>query len=184
MKPEVLNRLQIRRPIVFTVLTAVMMAGMLTSCRKTDEIPPVNQQFTLAPDFSLKTLDGDTLSLLDLKNNVVVLYFLGYGCIYSKTSAPEIQTRLVVPYSFRSDYRVAGLDIWNGTLAEVESFRNATGFQVPLLMNASSVSDAFGIKIDRLVVIDQMGYIRFTGTRSAILDIDEVKSIVNKLFEQ
>lgn len=32
-----------------------------------------------APEFTLNTLDGDTLSLSDYQGKVVFLYFFGYG---------------------------------------------------------------------------------------------------------
>jgi hypothetical protein len=77
---------------------------------------------------------------------------------------------------------IAGLDMWNGTIAAVEAFRSSTGLSSPLLLNASGVAGDYKTTNDRLIVIDKMGYIRFKGNQSAIKDLDAVKMKVNELL--
>lgn len=166
------------------IITAILTVGPLSSCKKEEEekLIPADTLTTMATDFKLKTLSGDSLGLADINNKVVVLFFFGYSCSHCKTSAPEIQGNLVTPYASRTDYAIAGLDMWNGTSAAVEAFRSSTGLSSPLLLNASGVAGDYKTTNDRLIVIDKMGYIRFKGNQSAIKDIDAAKMKVNELL--
>ena len=168
-------------PIMVMMIT-ISSIGPFSSCKKTEEPIPADTVKTIAKDFKLKTLSGDSLGLMDMNNKVVVLFFFGYSCSYCKTSAPEIQGNLVMPYASRNDYVIAGLDMWNGTTAAVEGFRTSTGLSSTLLLKASGVSGDYNTTNDRLIVIDKMGYIRFKGNQSAIKDIDAAKMKVNELL--
>jgi peroxiredoxin len=164
------------------MIIAISSIGPLSSCKKKEEVIPTDTLKTLAKDFKLKTLSGDSLGLRDMNNKVVLLFFFGYSCSYCKASAPEIQSNLVAPYASRTDYLVAGLDMWNGTTAAVEAFRTATGLSTPMLLNASVVATDYETTNDRLIVVDKLGYIQFKGNQSAIKDIEAVKLKVNELL--
>jgi peroxiredoxin len=169
---------------MLVMILAILTTGPFSSCKKTEEVIPADTLRTLAKDFKLETLAGDSLGLADMKNKVVVLFFFGYSCSYCKTSAPEIQRNLVTPYASRTDYMVAGLDMWNGTTAAVEVFRSSTGLSSPLLLKASGVAGDYETTNDRLIVVDKMGYIRFKGNQAAIKDIDAAKMKVNELLAE
>ena len=85
-------------------------------------------------------------------------------------------------YASNSNVVIIGLDVWDGTHAQVESFKTTTGVTFPLLLNASAIGSAYGTTNDRLVVVDQMGFIRLTGKQAANKDIDAVKGVVNMLL--
>ena len=166
------------------IIMAVIFTGTLSSCKKEEPSQMADTAKTMAKDFSLKALSGDTLTLSNHGDKVVVLFFFGFGCSYCKESAPGIQASLVEPYASRSDYLVIGLDVWNGSATAVESFMNSTGLSVPMLLNASAVGKEYGTTNDRLVVIDKMGYVRFKGNQAAIKDIGSVKQTVDELIMQ
>lgn len=156
--------------------------GTFSSCKKKEDIVHADTAKTMAKNFSLKSLAGDTISLSDFDNKVLVMFFFGYNCSFCKASAPEIQASLVAPFASRSDYIVIGLDVWNGLNPAVEAFRTSTGITVPLLLNASAVGSDYGTTNDRLVVVDRMGYIRFKGNQAALKDISAVKEKVDALL--
>jgi peroxiredoxin len=135
-----------------------------------------------APDFTLASLDGDSISLSDNKNKVIVLFFLGYACPFCKAAGPSIQSELSTPYSGRSDYLILGLDQWNGTASGLNSFRESTGVGFPLLLNASETASDYETTYDRLIVIDRSGNIVFRGSRSAASDLAQVKEKVEELL--
>lgn len=56
------------------------------------ERPVRRDAFTAAPDFTLQTADGGSLSLQSLRGSVVVLDFWGTWALQSKQSAPELQS--------------------------------------------------------------------------------------------
>ncbi len=169
---------------MLVMMTAISSIGPFSSCKKTEEVIPADTLKTIAKDFKLKTLSGDSLGLADMTNKVVVMFFFGYSCSYCKASAPEIQSNLVSPYASRTDYLVAGLDMWNGTTSAVDAFRSSTGLSSPILLNASGVAGDYGTTNDRLIVVDKMGYIRFKGNQSAIKDIDAARVKVNELLAE
>lgn len=137
----------------------------------------------VAPAFSLKDTDGNEVHLSDFEGKVVVLFVFGYNCPSCKAVAPKIQTQLVDAYSDRSDFMVLGLDQWNGNLAAVKAFKNSAGISFPLLLNASSTAQSYGISYDKLVVIDKEGHIDYRGMQVASKDIDSVKELVDGYFE-
>ncbi len=57
-----------------------------------------------------------------------------------------------------------GIECWNGTKAQVESFKNATSptVQYPLLLKGKDTQNAYGINYDWSVVIDRDGIIRYS----------------------
>ncbi len=135
-----------------------------------------------APDFTLTSLDGMNVKLSDNKGKVVVLFFLGSSCPSCKAAAPVIQSMLFSPFANRSDYKLLGLDQWNGNSSAVQSFKSTTGVTFSLLLNASGVASEYKTTYDRLVVIDQKGDIVFSGKQGAASDITEVKQKVESLL--
>lgn len=133
---------------------------------------------TAAPDFSLQNLSGETVSLSALKGKVVVLFFFGNSCPACKASAPSVQSKLANAYSSNDKVVVLGLDQWDGTKSAVQGFKNSTGVDFDLLLNASSAASSFSTTYDRLVVVDKEGFIRFKGSRAASSDANDAKDTV------
>jgi hypothetical protein len=76
-----------------------------------------------------------------------------------------------------------GLDTWNSSSnSESVSGFQSFGVTFPLAIGAGSVSSAFGISYDRLVVVDQEGVIRHKGSTAAVNDAAGVSSIIDGLF--
>jgi peroxiredoxin len=147
-------------------------------------INPVNTgpAADMAPNFTLKSLDGTDVSLSNFTNKVVVLFFFGNSCPSCKATAPNIESMLVTPFASNSNYKVLGLDQWNGNAASVQAFKAATGVSFPLLLNASGVAASYKTTYDRIVVIDKAGKIAFTGKQLASSDIAAAKAKVNELL--
>ncbi len=142
-----------------------------------------NDNALVAPNFSLSSIDGITVSLSQHKGKVVVLFFLGNTCPSCKGVAPEVQNKLVNTYSADNNFVLIGIDQWNGSKASLEGFRSSTNTTFSLLLNGASVANDYNTTYDRLIVIDKEGYIRFKGTRNVSNDlnaaIDVVKNYIN-----
>lgn len=86
---------------------------------------------------------------------------------------------------------VAGPDIWNGSTAALQGFRNITGATFPLLLQAGTptggnVNLLYGDR-DNYIVIDQQGIIRFNARQQgyvygAALDIPRIRGLVDSLL--
>jgi peroxiredoxin len=161
------------KTLVFTLITALTFA----SCVSEDPL----EMGTTAPAFTLKSLDGDNVSLSDFNNKVVVLFFFGNNCPSCKAAAPSVESMLVTPFAKSTDYMVLGLDQWDGNSAAVQTFKTTTKVSFPLLLNASDVAKDYGTTYDRIVVIDKMGKIAFIGKQSAASDIAAAKAKVMEL---
>ncbi len=169
-----------KKLITLTLLINFMIA--VTSCSiKKDSLEPLDVG-TVAPDFTLQSSMGDEIKLSDFDNKVILLFFFGNSCPTCKAAAPSVESRLVIPYSSRTDYTVLGLDQWNGNSASVESFMKTTGVSFPLLLDASSIAAKYSTTYDRLIVIDKQGYIAFSGSQGAASDIGEVKEKIDTLL--
>lgn len=146
-------------------------------------IDPVNPA-DLAPNFTLKSLDGSDVSLSSYKNKVVTLFFFGNNCPSCKAVAPSVQSMLVTPFASNTNYAVLGLDQWNGNTASVQAFKTATSVTFPLLLNASAVAAEYKTTYDRIVVIDKTGKVAFSGNQLASQDIAAAKAKVTELLSK
>ena len=135
-----------------------------------------------APDFSLQSINGNTVKLSNYKGKVVVLFFLGNTCPSCIAAAPSVEDKLDAPYISNTNYAILGLDQWDGNKASLESFKTTTGVNFPLLLKASSVASDYGTTYDRLVVINKEGNIAFKGSQSASGDLSSVEDLVNSLL--
>ena len=137
-----------------------------------------------APDFSLQSSEGTEVKLSDYSGKVLLMFFFGNGWSSCRAVAPDIESKLVIPYIDNSDYAVLGLDQWDGNTASVVSFKNATKVSFPLLVGASGVAADYKTTYDRLVLVDKEGFIAFTGTRVAESDIQAVKNKLDDLLAE
>jgi peroxiredoxin len=131
-----------------------------------------------APDFSLTSLSGSTVTLQDYDDKVLVMFFLGNSCPTCKTAAPKVQSQIADEYASNSNVAVIGLDQWDGTEASVQGFKNTTGVSFPLLLKASQVAKDYDTTYDRLIVVSKEGKIVFKGTQGASKDIKATLAII------
>lgn len=160
------------------------LVALLTFTACDDEMKDPIDMGATATAFTLKSLEGDNVSLSDFNNKVVVLFFFGNNCPSCKAAAPNVESMLVTPFAKSTDYMVLGLDQWDGNSAAVEAFKTSTKVSFPLLLNASDVAKDYGTTFDRIVVIDKMGKIAFMGKQSAASDIAAAKAKVMELTNE
>lgn len=170
---------------IFSILrkvTLLLVVFFFTSCQG------VQEDFSgiagkKAPDFTLFSTEGEQVHLLDYKDKVIVLFFLGSGCSDCKAETPILEDLLVNPYVSRKDYVFLGLDYWNGAPSAVKAFKDETGIDIPILLDAGNVGNNYKISYNRIVVIDRDKNVVFSGTQEASKDMELVKVIVDYLLE-
>ena len=125
----------LRWPGWLLLLTAVLWTGwrradpaMLTQGR-----PPAPQVGFQAPDFTLTTLQGDTLRLSDLRGRAVILNFWASWCPPCKAEMPAMQ-RVYADYADQGLTIVAVNFTANDPRPNVEAFvaRYGLTFPIPL----------------------------------------------------
>ena len=134
----------------------VLLAGVwLLACSKGPEHKEIRQ----APDFSLPTVDGQTIRLSELRGKVVLLDFWATWCPPCRVAIPhlvEIQRR----------YRKDGLVVIGMNLDqdpdELMGFMRRTEFNYPVVMVDEATRKAFGgiPTIPQVFLIDRKGRIR------------------------
>jgi len=86
---------------------------------------------------------------------------------------------------------VVGVDIWNGTPANLQSFKNTTGATYPLMLNGShptggNVFELYGDR-DNYVILDQNHIVRFSAwaqgyVYGAALDVPRMRALIDSLL--
>ena len=114
-----------------------------------------------APGFEVKTLDGETLRLNELKGKVVVLNFWYIGCVPCHVEMPglnklveEFKTGEVVFMAFALDDE-----------SRLREFLKKTTFNYMIVAGSSSISKQYGVSAyPTHVIINKQGLVEFTIT--------------------
>jgi thiol-disulfide isomerase/thioredoxin len=119
-----------------------------------------------APQWTLKDLDGKTVSLADFKGKVVIIDFWATWCAPCKRSFPAMQMA-VSKYKSDPNVKFLFIDTWEqgeGYLANVKTYIKSSGYSFHVLLdsNQTGVVKSFGVDaIPSKFVIDGKGIIRF-----------------------
>lgn len=188
--------------IPFFRLCLLAMLSVL-ACNSLQAQSPVNKADALhkkllaemiglpAPNFTLKDLDGNVVSLKDLKGKIVVLDFWSTWCVPCKKSFPAMQLAV---NTYKNDASVKFLFIhtWETSKTPVEDVKKyiaQSGFNFQVLMDLkdgtgrNAAVEDYGVSaIPAKFVIDKAGNIvfkltGFTGTDAAALQ--EISERIN-----
>ena len=112
-----------------------------------------------APDFTLQTVDGESLRLSDLRGKVVAVNFWATWCAPCRLEMPDVQDRAE---RFPDRLAVIGVDFAE-TAEEVAAFRREVGVDFPLLLDPEAdVQRLYRVLgYPTTFFIDEEGTIRF-----------------------
>jgi len=167
-------------------LLACISVSAQTAVNKADSLQNrlLSEMITVpAPNFTLKDLDGNVVSLKDLKGKIVVLDFWSTWCVPCKKSFPAMQLAV---NTYKNDASVKFLFIhtWETSKTPVEDVKKyiaQSGFNFQVLMDLkdeagrNAAVEDYGVSaIPAKFVIDKAGNIvfkltGFTGTDAAAL---------------
>tara|TARA_B100000745_G_scaffold183892_1_gene120551 strand:+ start:430 stop:1044 length:615 start_codon:yes stop_codon:yes gene_type:complete len=135
-------------------------------------------KFPLAPDFTLADLDGDWITLNELKGKVVLLNFWGTWCGPCRREIPAF-INLTEKYK-KDGLEIVGITLTSGSPSNIRSFADKWGINYTLLTDIEGnetqtvtalYSQATGQRITGIpttFIIDREGFIRqrYVGPRS------------------
>jgi peroxiredoxin len=127
---------------VSILLVAALIAGYTIWNNFQDQADPRLKPGDVAPDFTLQTLDGQTVSLSDYKGKGVLINFWGTYCPPCREEMPAFQNQ----YELNKD---KGFEILAVNMAEskasVQGFVNQYGLTFPILMDPGRVAKLYRI---------------------------------------
>ena len=128
---------------------------LLPHCSKEGKAPlPV-----LAPDFTLKTLDGQEMTLSKLKGKIVLLDFWATWCAPCREATPHL-INLQKTYQEKG-VEVIGMNMDKGDVETVRRFVKSMDIPYAVTITPEEVSRDYGITaLPTTIIVDKEGKIR------------------------
>jgi thiol-disulfide isomerase/thioredoxin len=150
------------------VILLLCLSGflLLAQCSKEKE-----SSTSLAPDFTLQTLDGQDITLSQLKGKVVLLDFWATWCGPCRESIPHL-IQLYKDYH-GNGFELVGMDLDRGDVETVRRFVQSLNIPYPILVTPDDVARSYKVSgIPATILIDKEGRIRerMAGFSSAIAE--------------
>ena len=112
----------------------------------------------LAPDFTLTSVDGKTITLSQLRGKVVLLDFWATWCAPCRLAIPHLND-LYKAYRERG-LEIIGLSLDKGSPERVRKFAHNMGIEYAIIMANDDLVTKYGISpIPTTYLIDRKGYI-------------------------
>ena len=127
---------------------------LLPQCGKEKKSPA-----GLAPDFTLKTLDGQEITLSQLKGKTVLLDFWATWCGPCRESIPHL---IQLYNNYRENgFELIGMDVGESDLEAVRRFVKSMDIPYPIVVAPDDVAKRYRVSgIPATVLIDREGNIR------------------------
>ncbi len=133
---------------------------------------------TKAPGFSFQTLDHGRISLSDFRGKVVYLFFLGYDCPPCIAEGPITESQINKVYG-NKNFQAIGIDVWNGSINQMLTYKQQTGITYPLVLRGSEVLSLYQAAFDYSLIIDQDGIIRY---KDFGVQTNQIKKMIESLL--
>ena len=128
------------------IFVAVVVAGMLYfgfhSARRSGAASPRLTTATLAPDFSLESIDGKSMKLSDLRGRAVLLNFWATWCSPCKIEMPWF-VELQKQYGAQG-LQIVGVAMDDASKEDIAKFAKDMDVNYPILIGKESVGDQYG----------------------------------------
>ncbi len=142
----------LKKILILSLCVGSLLA--LSQCGKEKKSPA-----GLAPDFTLKTLDGQEITLSQLKGKVVLLDFWATWCGPCRESIPHL-IQLYNDYQGKG-LELIGMDVDKGDVETVRKFVKSMDIPYPIVVASDDVARNYRVNgIPTTILIDKEGNIR------------------------
>jgi thiol-disulfide isomerase/thioredoxin len=128
--------------VIVAFVVALMLYYGYHHARRGAASSPRITQSTIAPDFSLESLDGKTLRLSDFRGKAVLLNFWATWCGPCKIEMPWF-VDLQKQYGSQG-LQIVGVAMDDGSKEDIAKFAKDMGVNYPILIGKESVGDQYG----------------------------------------
>ena len=139
-----------------------------------------------APDFTLKTIYGDTFRLSENKGKIVMIQFTASWCGVCRKEMPHIENEIWLPLK-EKDFVLIGIDR-DEPVDVVKEFAKKIMITYPIAPDPDAgVFSLYALKdagVTRNVIIDRDGKIVFLTRLYEEQEFNEMKKIINNLVLQ
>ena len=145
--------------LLIIIVAITLLMGLVTGCSGGSAPPQNIQSKNLAPDFSLKNLDGQTVSLSSLRGRPVMINFWASWCGPCWDEMPFLQQI----YEDRDSYGVTLITVnLRESLSVITQFMQSNNLSFPVLLDTDgSVSLNYNVSgIPTTFFIDKDGIIK------------------------
>ena len=157
--------------VLMILLICILFALSLGQCKSSNA--PSKQETAVAPDFSLKDIQGKTFKLSSQRGNPVVMFF-------GTTWCPACRGEMPVFKAIYEKYAGRGLNFLyidiNESTERVARFAKQNSFPYLVLVDADgSVANDYNIiGVPTLILVDKSGNITDISHRVSDLPLDEI----------
>jgi peroxiredoxin len=140
----------------------------------------------IAPDFTIKEVNGKEYKLSDLRGKVVMLQFTASWCSVCRTEMPFIEKEIWEPWKKRG-LALLGIDR-DEPREKVIKFQKEMSITYPLALDPGA--DIFGLYADknagvtRNVIIDRSGKIVFLTRLYDRSEFEKMKTVISKVLNE
>ncbi|MFV9511123.1 TlpA family protein disulfide reductase [Tepidibacillus sp. LV47] len=163
-----------------SVLIAILLVGGIiyynqTSGGRQKDVRP--EEGFLAPDFTLKNEQGESISLSQLKGKPVFLNFWASWCPPCKVEMPYIQQAYE---KYKNQVAFYGINLtFNDSKSEAINFMKANGYQMPILFDENPNPDHTVAKLYRANTIPTSFFI----DKEGVIQVKHVGAMDYKTIE-
>lgn len=164
-------------------LVALFSVAAVAQEAKADDTGYIVKVGQMAPDFTVKLIDGKTLQLSDLRGKVVMLQFTASWCGVCRKEMPFIEKDIWQKHKTNPDFVLIGIDR-DEPLEKVIAFGKSTGVTYPLGLDpGADIFAKYALRqsgITRNVLINPEGRIVML---TRLYNPEEFTSLVAKIDE-
>ncbi len=197
MNKSTIFKYSLNQKTIFTLMIFCLIA--VSSCdnstaqqknqqsKKTGNNKPLNANSMMAPDFSLADLDGNTITLQQMKGKVVLLNFWGTWCGPCRKEIPDF---INLSKKYKKDgLEIVGITLTSGPPENIKAFADKWGINYKLLTDikgneTQTITALYGQATGKRItgipttfIIDREGVIqkRYVGPRSEAIFYNDLK---------
>jgi thiol-disulfide isomerase/thioredoxin len=128
--------------LVVAVVAAAMLYFGFHMARRSGSTPPPVTKSGPAPDFTLQSLDGNSMRLSDLRGKAVLLNFWATWCSPCKIEMPWF-IDLQKQYGAQG-LQIVGVAMDDASKEDIAKFAKDMGVNYPVLLGKEAVGEAYG----------------------------------------